>query len=102
MKRILLANDDGIYAPGLKTLWQALHRLADITIVAPLSQQSGISLAVTSRSPLELMKVNFEKNANAWTLNGTPADCVKMALSLLFQDPPDLIISRYQRWLKCR
>lgn len=90
---ILITNDDGILAPGIRHLWKALSELADVTIVAPATEQSAMSLAVTIRTPLRMEKVDWPEEANAWSVSGTPVDCVKMALSLLMKSPPDLIVS---------
>jgi 5'-nucleotidase len=93
----LITNDDGINAPGLKHLWQAVHEHADTAIVAPLVEKSGCGVSITWAKPLMLNSVHWE-NASAWSLNGTPADCVKMALSVLLEKRrPDFIISGINR-----
>ncbi len=89
----LLTNDDGIHAPGLKHLWQALSDLGDITIVAPTQDTSGSGVSITWTRPLHLHSVPWEQGTAAWSLNGTPADCVKMALSAVLDRKPDLILS---------
>lgn len=90
---LLLTNDDGIHAPGLKHLWQALSDLGEIVIVAPSQDASGSGVSITSTRPLHLHQVPWEGGCSAWSLNGTPADCVKMALSAVLQRPPTLILS---------
>ena len=95
--RILITNDDGIYAPGLKHLWSGLVNKADISIVAPESEQSGMSLALTLRQPLLLQTVEWDKGTKAWKINGTPADCVRLGLSTLLDHQPDLIVSGINR-----
>ena len=90
---ILLCNDDGIHAPGLYHLWRALRTIADITIVAPSTEQSGKSVSNTFFHPLQIEKVRWEENTPAHAVNGTPADCIKMALSVILKSPPDLIVS---------
>jgi len=94
---ILLVNDDGIYAPGIKHLWRALVDKADLSIVAPSTEQSGVGLCITYRTPLHVEKIPWEQNTPAWKVNGTPADCVRMALSVLLDRKPDLIVSGINR-----
>ena len=80
-------------APGIKHLWEAVHEFADVAIVAPQSEKSGCGLSITWTVPLHIHPVSWEKNTPAWTINGTPADCVKMALAVLLNRKPDMIIS---------
>lgn len=95
--KILLTNDDGIQAPGLKHLWESLHEIADLYIIAPSIEKSGMGLAITLRDPLQIHPVQWEKNTPAWHVSGTPADCVRMGLSTLLQIQPDLIVSGINR-----
>ncbi len=94
---LLITNDDGIYAPGLRHLWEAVHEFADLAIVAPQTEKSGSGLSITWTKPLLIKKILWDKGTPAWSINGTPADCVKMALSTLLDAPPDLIISGVNR-----
>jgi 5'-nucleotidase len=94
---LLLTNDDGINAPGIRHLWQAVHEFADIAIVAPHTEKSGCGLSITWTKPLHIRPVSWESNTPAWSLNGTPADCVKMALAVLLERRPDMIISGVNR-----
>jgi len=94
--KILITNDDGISAPGIRHLWRALAAHADLTIVAPMTEQSGMSLAVTLRTPLRITPVAWPEGTPAWSVNGTPVDCVKMALTVL-KATPDLIVSGINR-----
>lgn len=94
---LLITNDDGIHAPGIKHLWQAVHEFADVVIVAPHAEKSGCGLSITWTKPLHIRPVLWEKNASAWSLNGTPADCVKMALAVILERKPDMIISGINR-----
>ena len=80
MTVILLTNDDGIEAEGLKTLEEALKDLAHIVVVAPDQERSAVSHGLTLRTPLHLNEVS----ADHYVLNGTPADCVIYALRHLF------------------
>jgi len=94
---LLITNDDGIHAPGLKHLWQAVHEFADVAIVAPHTEKSGCGLGITWTKPLHIHPVPWEQNISAWSLNGTPADCVKMALAVLLKRQPDMVISGVNR-----
>jgi 5'-nucleotidase len=92
---ILLTNDDGIYAPGLRALRQELRQLGSVTVVAPATEQSAAGHSVTLLNPLLVSEV-FEddrKTFIGWAVEGRPADCVKLALLELLPDPPDVIIS---------
>lgn len=96
--KILITNDDGVYAPGIMHLWQSLKDIADVAIVAPASEQSAVSLSITLRQPLRIERVNcFEGEANSWSITGTPADCVKLALKVILDWEPDLIVSGINR-----
>lgn len=90
--KILITNDDGIQAPGIRALWMALKDFCDCTVIAPHSDQSGTGLSITVRAPLRVKKHLWEEGT-AWSVSGTPADSVKMALSALLDDKPDLIVS---------
>lgn len=95
--RILITNDDGVHAPGIFHLWQALAPQCDIVICAPAIEQSGVGLAITIRTPLRVERVGWPQETEAWSVTGTPADCIKMALHKIFQAPPDLIVSGINR-----
>jgi 5'-nucleotidase len=90
---VLITNDDGISAPGIFHLWKALKDDFDITIIAPEQQQSAVGLSITIHSPLEIKRSPFFKGCNAWSVNGTPADCVKLGLNTVLEKQPDLILS---------
>src|SRR5262245_22032959 len=93
--RILLTNDDGIYAPGLRALRQELLRLGSVVVVAPATEQSAAGHSVTLLNPLLVSEV-FEDNGTSfvgWAVEVRPADCVKLALLELLPEPPDVIIS---------
>lgn len=94
---ILITNDDGIHAPGIKHLWNAVQEFADVAIVAPHAEKSGSGLSITWTKPLHLRAYPWENETPAWSLNGTPADCVKMALSVVLDQKPDLVISGINR-----
>lgn len=87
--KILLSNDDGYSAPGLNILAQHLAKIAEVTVVAPERNRSGASNSLTLDRPL-----NVRKAANGFLyVNGTPTDCVHLALTGLMESPPDMVIS---------
>jgi len=89
---ILITNDDGITAPGIKALWQALSSY-DVVVAAPIHEKSGSGLAITPTRPLQIREFPWKEETPAWSINGTPADCVKLALSVILNRSPDLIVS---------
>jgi 5'-nucleotidase len=88
-KTILLTNDDGYQAAGLRALADELHDFAHVSIVAPSLERSGAAQSLTLRQPIVCHRVA----ENEWAIDGTPADCVIVALHKLLQEPPDLVIS---------
>ena len=92
--QILLTNDDGVFAPGLRALRKELLRLGDVTVVAPALEQSGVAHAITLLTPLVVKQVDDEDGSTyGWMIEGSPADSVKLAICELMARPPDLIIS---------
>lgn len=89
---ILITNDDGIHAPGIKVLYDSLKEWADVVVVAPSEEQSAKGLSITIRDPLRVQKLLWDDKP-AYAVRGTPADSVKMALSVLLERKPDLIVS---------
>lgn len=90
---ILLTNDDGIYAPGLFALYQALKGDYEIHIVAPESEMSAVGHAITLISPIRVKSVRRSGKFYGYAVNGTPADCVKIACQELLESPPDMVLS---------
>lgn len=86
---ILIANDDGVFAPGIRALAQALKPLGRIVIVAPESERSGFSSALTLDRPLRPIQIE----PDVWAVNGTPADCVYLSMNGLFDFEFDLVVS---------
>lgn len=87
--RILLSNDDGVYAPGLMVLYQSLKEIADIDVVAPDRNRSGASSSLTLHNPLRIHRLD-----NGFiSVEGTPTDCVHLALTGLLAELPDLVVS---------
>ena len=93
--RILLVNDDGILAPGLKALERMARVLSkDVWVVAPETEQSAASHARSLHRPLSLRRIS----ARRWAVNGTPTDCVYLAIhKVLESKPPDLVLSGVNR-----
>ena len=87
--RILLSNDDGYFAPGLACLAETLSSLADITVVAPERDRSGASNSLTLDRPLSLRKAH----SGFYYVNGTPTDCVHLAVTGMLDHLPDMVIS---------
>src|SRR5947209_19133004 len=90
MARILVTNDDGIYSEGIRKLAKAIEPLAEVLIVAPDREQSAASHALTLNRPLRLLQLE----ENEWIVDGTPTDCVSLAVLKLMPDTrPDLVVS---------
>lgn len=93
-----MTNDDGVYAPGIRALWQTLKEHADITVVAPSGEQSAKAMSITLLQPLHVQKAMWGGDTEGiWSINGTPADCVKLALNAILDTKPDLIVSGINR-----
>jgi 5'-nucleotidase len=92
--RILLTNDDGVYAPGLRALRLALMRLGEVTVVGPATEQSGVGHSITLLSPLLVQEVlDEQQKPMGWAVEGRPADCMKLALMELLPERPHLVVS---------
>ncbi|HYC41148.1 MAG TPA: 5'/3'-nucleotidase SurE [Chitinophagaceae bacterium] len=90
---ILVTNDDGVTAPGIQNLVEAVKDLGKIVVVAPDKPQSGMGHAITIGQPLRLHKINFADDVEAWSCTGTPVDCVKLAVDKVLHRKPDLCLS---------
>ncbi len=95
--KILLTNDDGIFAPGIRELWRQLVDFADVYVAAPAVEQSGRSQAITVHDPIRADRMEIEEGVTAWKIGGTPADCVKIALEDLLPERPDVVLSGINR-----
>jgi len=92
--RILLTNDDGVFAPGLAALIEPLSRIGQVVIAAPATEQSGVGHAITYLTPLTCKSIHRDGHHWAWAVDGSPADCVKLAITELFKDDPvDVVVS---------
>lgn len=90
---ILVTNDDGITAPGIKALVEAMLPLGDVVVVAPDSPQSGMGHAITINKPLRLVETKDFGNIKSFACSGTPVDCVKLANDKVLHRKPDLCVS---------
>ncbi|HEY6564572.1 MAG TPA: 5'/3'-nucleotidase SurE, partial [Pirellulaceae bacterium] len=90
--RILLTNDDGIYAPGLAALERELRALGDVVIVAPATEQSGVGHSITFLTPLICHEIYDGERRRGWAVEGSPADCVKIGVFELCAERPDIVV----------
>lgn len=90
---ILITNDDGITAPGILNLIEAVKDLGHLVVVAPDKPQSGMGHAITIGHPLRMTQVNLLEGIDSWQVSGTPVDCVKLAVDKLLHRKPDLCLS---------
>jgi 5'-nucleotidase len=89
MPRILVTNDDGVHSEGIKALADALKPFGDVTVVAPIQEASAIGHALTLRRPLRIDAIG----AHVFAVDGTPTDCVNLAITQVLKGKPDLIVS---------
>lgn len=90
---ILVTNDDGYDAPGIRKLMEIMCEIGDVTVVAPEEPMSGTGHAITVRSPLRLRKLEERKGLQIWACQGTPVDCVKLGEQIILRGKPDLLVS---------
>jgi 5'-nucleotidase len=90
--RILITNDDGINAPGIRMLAEWAKTLGEVTVVAPKVEQSGMSHAIQFVEPIEIKKVPFMDGVEAWSMDSTPADCIRFGITGL-KRKYDLVLS---------
>lgn len=90
---ILVTNDDGITAPGIRNLVEAMKQFGRVVVVAPDSPQSAMGHAITISKPLRLDKVEVFEGVESWQCSGTPVDCVKLAVNQILHKKPDLLVS---------
>lgn len=91
--KILLTNDDGIYAPGLSAMAHALQRLGEVFVIAPSHEQSGVSHSITFLTPLTVKRVFVNNEPWGWAVDGSPADCVKLGATQIMPEVPDIVVS---------
>jgi len=91
--RVLITNDDGILAPGIEALYLAMRDLGEVDVVAPATAQSASGHGISVRTPLLVHRVHVNGVFHGWSVDGRPADCVKLALVKLLEQRPDFVIS---------
>jgi 5'/3'-nucleotidase len=91
--KILVTNDDGINAAGLRALIEFLRPLGDVFVVASEGSMSGVGHSITVRTPLRVRKVSEEKGYQEYVCNGTPVDCVKLGTQIVMKQKPDIVVS---------
>jgi 5'-nucleotidase len=90
---ILVTNDDGIHAPGMKALVEVALQFGEVLVVAPDTGQSGMGHAITISNILRLREIEYLTGVKAYSCTGTPVDCVKLAIYKVLQKKPDLLLS---------
>lgn len=91
--KILISNDDGIFAPGIYALWEAMREIGDTIIVAPDTEKSAVGHAITLTDPLRVVPVHRSGGFEGLAVSGTPSDCTKIAIKSIMDEKPDLLIS---------
>ena len=95
MPRILVTNDDGYFSPGIEALAAALQPLGDVIVVAPHTEASAVGHALTLRRPLRVEKIRHQ----VFSVDGTPTDCVNIAIDELMTEPPHIVVSGINKGL---
>ena len=95
--KILITNDDGIFAPGIYALWEAMQEVGLTTVVAPDTEQSAVGHAITLSDPLRVEGIHRTGGFEGFAVSGTPADCAKIAIRSLMDKKPDVLISGINR-----
>jgi 5'-nucleotidase len=90
---ILVTNDDGVNAPGIRTLINIMRQIGEVVVVAPDSPQSAQSHAITVSEPLRIKLIEEEDGYREYSCNGTPVDCVKLGTKIVLRGNPDLLVS---------
>jgi 5'-nucleotidase len=91
--RILVTNDDGVTAPGLHELAEALSEVGDVTVVAPATNQTAVARAISLHAPVVVDEAELPGGRTAYAVEGTPTDCVRFALLGLATDPPEIVVA---------
>ncbi len=91
--KILVSNDDGIDSKGIAVLKEALEEIAEVTVVAPRTEQSAVGHGITMQIPLRVQEYYKNGNFFGYSVDGTPADCIKMGIRNIMKESPDLVIS---------
>ncbi len=91
--KILITNDDGIHAEGIYKLKLALEKIGDVLVVAPDTERSAVGHAITISDPLRVIEIEKDGKFFGYAVNGTPADCVKIGITCLTKEQPDIVVS---------
>ncbi|MFC1737866.1 5'/3'-nucleotidase SurE [Planctomycetota bacterium] len=91
--QILLTNDDGIFAPGLAAIYKKLTKIGKVVVAAPSESRSGASHSITLKKPLVCNKIDINGQFTGYSIQGSPADCVKLACMELLDDSIDLLVA---------
>jgi len=91
--KILVCNDDGIGSEGIFQLADALSEIGDVTVIAPIAEQSAVGHSITMKVPLRFNKYNMRDKFTGYAVDGTPADCVKFGIKNLLKEEPDIVVS---------
>jgi len=94
---VLITNDDGLDAPGLRAAYEAVREFGRVHVVAPKSERSACSHMITLRHPITVEKLTHAHYGTAFAVDGTPADCVRLAVAELITEPIDLLLSGINR-----
>jgi len=94
---ILISNDDGIHSTGIRQLARSLEGLGTLWVVAPDREQSAVGHSITLSDPIRLVTLDVDGADHTYAISGTPADCVKLAMTELMDEPPDLVVSGINR-----
>ena len=95
--KILITNDDGIFAPGIYALWEAMQEVGQTMVVAPDTEQSAVGHAITLSDPLRVEGIHRTGGFEGFAVSGTPADCAKIAIRSLMDKKPDVLVSGINR-----
>lgn len=90
---ILVSNDDGIFAPGIRALAEVAQEFGEVAIIAPDRQQSAVGHAITVSDPLRVTSFQINSKMQGQAVNGTPADCIKLGHDKLLSSKPDMVLS---------
>jgi len=91
--KILICNDDGIGSEGIFQLADALSEIGDVTVIAPLTEQSAVGHSITMKVPIRFAQYNLRDKFTGYAVDGTPADCVKFGIKNLLKEEPDIVVS---------
>ena len=90
---ILVTNDDGIHSRGIFRLWETMEEIGNVTVVAPDTEKSAVGHAITISDPIRIQEFIKNGGFRGFSVDGTPADCVKIAGTAICKNPPDIVIS---------